>query len=111
MSCESFSALLSVFVPSRFPEDDNLFGDSETFKNRKWTSEIERTWHICNFVVNEKFVSLAGEEGRSFVVVRSLDLQLEIAGSISAGPLLTVTLGKLLTHISSVIKQYNSEQD
>lgn len=40
-------------------------------------------------------------------VIGSLDLQLEIAGSISAAALSSATLGMLFRHIASVSKQYN----
>ena len=37
----------------------------------------------------------------------SLDLRLEIAGSIPAAGLSSATLGKLFTHVVAVTKQYN----
>jgi len=43
----------------------------------------------------------------SGIVVMALDLRLEIAGSISAAALSSVSLGKSFTHIAFVIKQYN----
>ena len=53
------------------------------------------------FIVTTKFVWLGG------VVVRALDLRLEVAGSIPAAALSSATLDKLFTHIVQRLWSYD----